>query len=131
MRDHDKERAEKRVLREFFASVHAEDRTPAFERLARSRPVGRAVRWRPAFAIAAVLFVAGAVAWLMPGFVGTGSETLSEEEQLALAQELSGWQGPLDFLLDTPSREVLFAPPSFELTTLTIPPPADAEEIQP
>ena len=135
-------------LREFFRAAHADDRVPPYRKLARvaddalrpaahdgvrRRPVAAsAALWRPAIAVLAVLLVSVAAGWLIPRL--SGPAPLSAEEQLALASELSSpasWSGPLDFLLETPGREVLYAPPSFELTTLTIPPPAGAEEKQP
>lgn len=131
----DERRGEEARLREFFRAAHATDRVPPFARLVRaSEPVTGSSRWRPVMAALAVVVVAVAVGWLMPRLAGTRSAALTEEEHLALASELSSpdsWKGPLDFLLETPSREILFAPPSFELTTLTIPPPAGIEEIEP
>ncbi len=126
------ERVEREILGEFFRQAHADDRPPSFVAVARARrPVRRFARARPAVAVAVVLLLAVAVAWLTPRLAGPGAGALSEEEQLALAHELSSWRGPLDFLLETPSREILFAPPSFELTALTIPPPAIPEETSP
>lgn len=122
------------LLREFFSQVHADDRPPSFTRVARARPPApRAGSWipRPAVAIAAVLLVAVAAAWLVPWLPGPGSVSLSDEEQMALAVELSSWEAPLDFLLDTPGREVFVGAPSLELTALKIPPPADGEETKP
>ena len=135
MRGIDRERADRERLREFFRQAHADDRPPSFSAVVESRrPVRRAALWRPAAALAAVLLAAIAVAWLMPSLSGPGAASLTEEEQLALARELSGWQGPLDFLLETPGREVLFAAPSLELDLLMIPlevtPTVDGEETQ-
>ena len=135
MHRNDEERADRKRLQEFFRQAHADDRPPSFAAVVESRrPVRRGPLWQPVAALAAVLLVAIAVAWLMPRLTGPGAAPLSEEEQLALASELSGWRGPLDFLLETPGREVLIGAPSFELDTLTIPlpamPAADGEEMQ-
>ena len=50
MRDHQGDVAEKRVLEEFFAAVHAEDRTPSFERTVAADVDRRTPRRRPALA---------------------------------------------------------------------------------
>ena len=114
---------EDRSLREFFAAVHADDRAPAFERLARGPRPRRRASWKPA--VAAAVLVAGlSLAWLAPRLGGPG---LSEAEQMALASELSSWQAPLDFLLETPGREILSSAPAFDFQITTFPPPAEEE----
>lgn len=130
-RVHDEERAQREILAEFFRQTHAGDRPPPFAGVVAARPVRRPALRRPAVAVAAVLLVAIAGAWLMPRLAGPGAAGLSEEEQLALAHELSSWRGPLDFLLETPGKDILFAAPSLELMTSMIPPAAGAEETQP
>lgn len=69
------------------------------------------------------------VAWLVPALYSPGSGPLSESRQLALARDLSSFEAPLDFLLETPGREILYAPPSFELMEITIPRSADPKPL--
>ncbi|MFQ5528042.1 MAG: hypothetical protein ACE5GX_17515 [Thermoanaerobaculia bacterium] len=126
------ERDTERLLRRFFAAVHADDRVPAFQRMARpalTASVRRSAAWRPVFAVLAVVVLAAGVAWLMPGLRGLDGASLSETEQLALAQDLSSWEAPLDFLLETPGREILYAPPSFELMETPTLPPVDSPPV--
>lgn len=133
---------ERRRLRRFFAEVHAHDRPPAFSRLVRTQPaapvrIGRPALLRPALAALAVLLLALGVVWWVPGLrdgggagdAGSLTASLSDADQLALARELSSLETPLDFLLDTPGREIFHGSPSFEL--MHLPPLETSEEAQP
>ena len=111
------EQEAERMLRRFFAAVHAGDRVPSFRDMTNPpRPATRLpARWRPAFAVVAVVMMAIGISWLVPVLRGPGPDSLSETEQLALAEGLSSLETPLDFLLDTPGAKLLYAPASFEL----------------
>lgn len=123
-------------LRAFFREAHADDRPPPFRRLARATaapPRPRIGRWRSALAATAVAAIALGIGWWATQPVGDDAP-LSEADQIALARELSSWDAPLDFLLETPGSELLTAPPSFELLDLALPPdvePADSGETTP
>ena len=103
------------LLRRFFTEVHADDRAPSFREMAHPSHLAPSAVWRPAFAVLAVVLMAAGIAWVVPALRGSGSDSLSEAQQFALAQALSSFETPLDFLLETPGRELLYAPPSFEL----------------
>lgn len=106
-----------RVLRRFFAAVHADDRVPSFRDMTNPSALVRGLPalWRPAVAVVAVVLMAIGISWLLPALREPRPDSLSEPEQLALAEGLSSFETPLDFLLETPGREFLYAPASFEL----------------
>ena len=115
-------------LREFFRRVHADDRVPSFAEIARPGAERPAPSRRPALAAAAAVLVAAlALVWWVPRAADRATD-LTDEEQLALAVELSAFEGPLDFLLDTPGREVVYQPPRLGASAFEMPLPAAGEE---
>lgn len=115
-----------RELRSFFAEVHRRP-APTFRRLwraARETPRRSPRLPIPRFAIAGGL-LAGTllvvIAWTIfkmpepekPAIAGSVVE-------LSAIETLTEWQGPLDFLLRTPGRELLETAPSFALELPTV-----------
>ena len=113
---------EDRELRELLAEAHrAEPSPPPFQRLwsrARSEAASsRRRRWRLRLATAgglAVLLLALGTFWSLHRSP-IDSPPSSEDAVLAEAQwdqAWAGWEGPLDFLLDTPGRTYLESVPA-------------------
>jgi hypothetical protein len=102
---------EDRELRELFAQTRVEDfgRTPPFERVLRGR-VPSPTPWRLGLRVA----LAGGVLMLL---AAVGVLTVlrgprdPDAEALALAQQVSAWRSPTDFLLDIPGAQYLRAIP--------------------
>jgi hypothetical protein len=103
---------EDRELRELFTETRADDfgRTPPFERVLRGRAPSPMTSRRLGLRVAlagGVLILLVAVAALT---VLRGPRDM-DAEALALAQQVSAWRSPTDFLLDIPAAEYLTAVP--------------------
>ena len=107
MTDHDD-----RKLRAFFRAAHERlDPTPP-PLAGLIRPTTAAPTRRPVAALAAaaaLVLVSGAL-WLI---MQSGPSMVRDDEALRLAAELSDWEAPTDFLLQTPGIEFFREAPHF------------------
>ena len=112
---------ERQLLQEALSEAHRStgERTPPFELLwsraaaraeepRRARSTARRARF--AFAVAAALALTMALVLWTGGRRGAGDF----DRAMTVAAEVGAWRAPLDFLLDTPGREWLEAPPSWD-----------------
>jgi len=101
-------------IRDLFEAAHAADRPPAFDRLW-TRAGRRQRRLLHLVPVATALLLVLAFGWLVVSSIGQGEIELSEADAQALAESLSTWRGPTDFLLDTPGSEYFFSIPVLEV----------------
>lgn len=110
-RDHERE------LRSFFEAVHRQQAPPPFRSLWRERRPRRSGRRAliPRLAVAGTL--AAVMIWALLRTPGGPEEPATGDAALEVvaAGTLTGWRGPLDFLLRTPGRELLESTPAFSV----------------
>jgi len=106
-------------LRELFREIHEEINPPAppYASVIRPGRSARPARIAPPTRVGAALarafglvVVAGALFLVMRG---TAVRPPGDVEAMRLASELSSWEAPTDFLLQTPGLEFLQSPPRF------------------
>ena len=105
------ERDEETRIKGLFERLHEQDRPPAFAEL-----WPRAERYRPPLRllpVAALLVLAVLAGWLFVARWQQPEVELTAAQAQALADSLSAWEGPLDFLLETPGSEYLATVPAF------------------
>ncbi len=109
-------------LKAFFAEHHAGETLPPFEKLLarRARPGTAPWKWVTAAAAALALLVGWALREVR---LESGARAPAPSPtELALARSLSDWQGPLDFLLETPGSELITSPPRLSEGWIRLPP---------
>ena len=93
-----------RILRQAFTSLYDRIEAPSFESVFQERPARPAVPLRALSVSAlAVLLVAGIVFLVVDA--GLDDSVLSPDDELMLAESVTSWQTPLDFLLETPGEQ--------------------------
>ncbi len=103
-----KDDQERERLEKFFRQVH-QDPAPPFEILLSRPGEAKVLGWRWAGAVAAAVVMVVITLFVLE-LPSSDRPTLGEREALALASSISTWEGPLDFLLETPAREIFEAP---------------------
>jgi hypothetical protein len=95
-------------LKEFFRLVH-QDPAPPFETLVCRQSDSKVLGWRLAVTAAAAVAMV-VITLLVLALPSSDGPALGDREALALAGSISTWEGPLDFLLETPAHEIFDAP---------------------
>jgi hypothetical protein len=101
------DKQERARLQDFFRQVH-EDPPPPFEKVMIRGSERAAPGWRWAVVGAATTLVLLTLVVLEVS--APKGQAPEEVEALAVAQAISTWESPLDFLLETPGEEVFDTP---------------------